>query len=88
MFNGKKTIQMGFIARNTTTNIVHYSKGANKLADLIGCNYSTITKYYQLNINKGKDKTIGSWIVSKTNDLNNNKRGLNINSLFNGKNTI
>lgn len=72
---------MGFIARNITTNEVHYSKGANKIADLIGCNYSTITKFYQINANKYKDKLIKGWIVSKTNDISNQKRGK---SMFNG----
>jgi hypothetical protein len=79
---------MGFIARNIITNVVHYSKGANKLAYLIGCNYSTITKYYQINANRHKDKTINDWIVSKTIDLNNNNRGSNIKSMFNDKKTF
>ena len=78
MFNGKNTFLMGFIARNLTTNEVYYSKGANKIANLIGCNYSTITKFYQTNSNKNKDKLIRGWLVSKTNDLNNQKRGINI----------
>lgn len=69
---------MGFIARNLTTNEVHYSKGANKIAKLIGCNYSTITKFYQIASNKCKDKLIRGWIVSKTNDISNQKRGINI----------
>ena len=69
---------MGYIARNLTTNEVHYSKGANKIADLIGCNYSTITKYYQINSNKHKDKLIKGWIVSKTIDLKNESRGKHI----------
>jgi hypothetical protein len=69
---------MGFIARNITTNEVYYSKGANKIADLIGCNYSTITKFYQINSNKYKDKLIKGWNISKTNDLSNQSRGKNI----------
>lgn len=72
---------MGFIARNITTNEVYYSKGANKIANLIGCNYSTITKFYQKTINKGKDKPINGWIVSKTNDIRNESRGK---SMFSG----
>jgi len=78
MFNGKNTFLMGFIVRNLTTNEVYYSKGANKIANLIGCNYSTITKFYQINSNKNKDKLIRGWLISKTNDLNNQKRGINI----------
>ena len=40
---------MGFIARNLTTNKVYYSKGANKISYLIGCNAQTITKLHQIN---------------------------------------
>ena len=82
MFNDKKTYQLGFIARNLTTNEVFYSKGANKIANLIGCNYSTITKFYQIKENKHKDKLIKGYLVSKTNELLNENRGK---SIFNGK---
>ena len=75
---------MGFIARNLTTNKVYYSKGANKIADTIQCNPSTITKFYQKSENKGKDKLIKGWIVSKTIDILNQNRGK---SVFNVKNT-
>lgn len=73
---------MGFIARNLTTNEVHYSKGANKIANLIGCNYSTITKFYQSVTNKYKDKLIRGWIVSKTNEIEAKNRGSNIKFLI------
>ena len=69
---------MGYIARNLTTNEVHFSKGANKLAKIIGCNYSTITKFYQIRDNKHKDKLIKGFLVSKTNDLFNEPRGKHI----------
>ena len=69
---------MGYIARNLTTNEVHFSKGANKLAKIIGCNYSTITKFYQIRDNKHKDKLIKGFLVSKTNDLLNEPRGKHI----------
>ena len=69
---------MGFIARNLTTNEVYYSRGANKIANLIGCNYSTITKFYQKRENLMKDKLIKGWNISKTNDLSNQSRGINI----------
>jgi len=69
---------MGFIARNLTTNQVYYSKGANKIANLIGCNYSTITKFYQKRENQTKDKLIKGWIVSKTIEISNQNRGINI----------
>ena len=69
---------MGYIARNLATNEVHFSKGANKLAKIIGCNYSTITKFYQIRDNKHKDKLIKGFLVSKTNDLFNESRGKHI----------
>ena len=69
---------MGYIARNLTTSEVHFSKGANKLAKIIGCNYSTITKFYQIRDNKHKDKLIKGFLVSKTNDLFNEPRGKHI----------
>ena len=69
---------MGYIARNLTTNEVHFSKGANKLAKIIGCNYSTITKFYQIRDNKHKDKLIKGFLVSKTNDLFNEPIGKHI----------
>jgi DNA-binding transcriptional regulator LsrR (DeoR family) len=69
---------MGYIARNLETNQVHFSKGANKLANIIGCNYSTITKFYQISDNKYKDKLIKGYIISETIDLLNQNRGNNI----------
>ena len=69
---------MGYIARNLETNEVHFSKGANKLANIIGCNYSTITKFYQINDNKYKDKLIKGHLISKTIDLKNESRGKHI----------
>ena len=69
---------MGFIVRDLMTNEVYYSRGANKIANLIGCNYSTITKFYQKRENQNKDKLINGWNVSKTNDLSNQNRGNNI----------
>lgn len=69
---------MGYIARNLSTNEVFYSKGANKIADKVGCNYSTLTKYFAKKENKGKDKTIKGYIISKTIDISNQSRGINI----------
>jgi hypothetical protein len=66
---------MGFIARNLTTNEVHYSKGANKIANIIGCNYSTITKFFSKSENKHKDKLLKGFIISKTIDIMNLNRG-------------
>ena len=69
---------MGYIARNLETNEVHFSKGANKLANIIGFNYSTITKFYQISDNKYKDKLIKGYLISKTIDLKNESRGKHI----------
>ena len=69
---------MGYIARNLITNEVYFSKGANKLAKIIGCNYSTITKFYQSRDSKHKDKLIKGFLVSKTIDLKNESRGKHI----------
>jgi len=69
---------MGYIAREIRTNKVYYSKGANKLADKIGCNYSTITKYFSKQQNKGTEKEIKGFIISETIDLTNQNRGNNI----------
>jgi len=78
MFNGKKAYQMGYIARKINTNEVFYSKGANKIADKVGCNYSTITKFFNNPSNRGKDKVIKDYIITQTIDILNQKRGNNI----------
>lgn len=74
---------MGFIAKKIDTNNIYYSKGANKIADLIGCHYSTITKHFQIS---SLDKVIKGYIVSKTIDLANKDRGSSTKSIFNAKN--
>jgi hypothetical protein len=74
---------MGFIAKKIGTNNTYYSKGANKIADLIGCHYSTITKHFK---NSALDKVIKGYIVSITVELSNKSRGGSIKSMFNGKN--
>ncbi|HSE99819.1 MAG TPA: hypothetical protein VLA48_02895 [Nitrososphaeraceae archaeon] len=76
---------MGFIAKKIDTNTIYYSKGANKIADLIGCHYSTITKHFQ---NSSSDKVIKGYIVSKTIDLANKDRGSSTKSIFNVKNSL
>lgn len=78
MFNDINTYRMGYIARNLNTNEVFYSKGANKIADKVGCNYSTITKFFSIKENKGKDKTIKGYIITQTIDLYNQNRGTNV----------
>ena len=69
---------MGYIARNLDTNEVFFSKGANKIASKVGCNYSTLTKFFSKSENRGKDKLIKGFIVSKTIDLLNQSRGKSI----------
>jgi len=69
---------MGYIAKEISTNKVYFSKGANKIADKIGCNYSTITKFFAISDNLNKEKEIKGYLVSKTIDLSNQKRGINI----------
>mgnify|MGYP003607720334 CR=1 FL=1 len=69
---------MGYIARNLTTNEVFFSKGANKIAKKVGCSYSTITKFFAERENKGKDKEIKGYLISKTTELENQNRGNNI----------
>jgi len=69
---------MGYIAKEISTNKVYYSKGANKISEKIGCNYSTLTKFFNLKENIGKEKTIKGFIISKTIDLINQNRGNNI----------
>lgn len=69
---------MGYIARNLDTNEVFFSKGANKIASKVGCNYSTLTKFFSKYENRGKDKLVRGFIVSKTIDLLNESRGKNI----------
>lgn len=73
---------MGYIARNKTTNKTYYSKGANKIANKIGCNSSTITKCYQKPCNKDKDKEYKDWIITKVYDIQNENRGKDIKSLI------
>ena len=63
---------MGYIAKNLSTNIIYYSKGANKIATFIGCNPSTITKHF----NKSQEvKKIKGFEVSIVVDLKNYNRG-------------
>ncbi len=74
---------MGFTAKEISTNKLYYSKGANKIADLIGCHYSTITKHFQITT---LDKVIKGYIVSKTTELSNKDRGSSTKSIFNARN--
>ena len=69
---------MGYIARNLNTNEVFYSKGANKIGNLIGCTGSNLTKFFNKKENKLKDKTFGLWIITKTIELKGENRGKSI----------
>ena len=69
---------MGYIGRKIDTNEVFYSKGANKLAEKVGCNASTITKHYSKRENRYVDKEIKGWIVSKVVEIENKDRGIRI----------
>ena len=69
---------MGYIVRNLNTNEVFYSKGASKIANLIGCSQSNITKFFNKNENKFKDKSFKGWIVSKVEEIEPKNRGSNI----------
>lgn len=69
---------MGYIARNLNTNEVFYSKGASKIANLIGCSQSNITKFFNNKENKNKDKTFKGWLISKVEEISPKNRGSNI----------
>lgn len=73
---------MGYIAINNDTKEVYFSKGANKIADLVGCNPTTITKKLQ---KPHQWREFKQYSIAKTLDLSNNDRGLDIKTVFNGK---
>ena len=72
---------MGFIAINNETKQVYFSKGANKIADLVGCNPTTITKVLQ---KPHQWREFKHWTIAKTLDLGNSDRGSDIKAVFNG----
>lgn len=69
---------MGYIVRNLTTNEVFFSKGASRIANLIGCSQSNITKFFNKKDNKNKDKTFKGWLISKAEEIKPKNRGSNI----------
>ncbi len=71
----KKNRIMGYTARNIETNEVYYSRGASKIAVLIGCTGSTITKFFLIERNKTLEKVFKGWVINKTIDLKNKDRG-------------
>lgn len=73
---------MGYIAKNLITNQVFYSKGANKIGGLIGCTGSNLTKFFNKDTNKYKDKIFKDWLISKTYEIEAKNRGSNIKFLI------
>lgn len=71
---------MGYIARNLESNKVFYSKGLLKIAEKIGCNHSTLTRFFSKVENIRKDKTIKGWIITFVEEIPNKNRGKNIKS--------
>ena len=69
---------MGYTARNLDTNEVFYSKGASRIANLVGCNPSTITKFFNKKENKCVDKTFRGWLINKVEEIPFKNRGSNI----------
>lgn len=71
---------MPYIAQNTTTKEIFYSKGANKIARLLQINPTTITKWKE----KGfKPKEYNGYIFAKVELMENKNRGNNIKSNLN-----
>jgi hypothetical protein len=66
---------MGYIAQRISTKEVFYSKGANKLADLIGCHPSTITKNAKFEYTK---KEYNGFIFAKVTEIANKNRGAGV----------
>lgn len=64
---------MGYIAQKTSTKEVFYSKGANKIADLIGCHPSTITKNAKFEYTT---KEYNGYIFAKVTEIANKDRGV------------
>lgn len=73
---------MPYIAQNTTTKQIFYSKGANKIAQLLKINPTTITKYKGTGF---KDKEYNGYIFARVELLENKDRGINIKQCFTGK---
>lgn len=66
---------MPYIAQKISTGELYYSKGANKLAALIGINPSTITKRAT---NRFTTKVYKGYIFAKVGEIPNENRGSNI----------
>lgn len=72
---------MPYIAQNTTTKEIFYSKGANKIAELLKINPTTITKYKE----KGfKPKEYNGYIFARVELIENKDRGTNIKQYLTG----
>lgn len=72
---------MPYIAQNQITGELFYSKGANKIAQLLKINPTTITKYK----GKGfKDKEYNGYKFGKCELIENKDRGTNIKQYLTG----
>lgn len=63
---------MGYIAQNIITNELFYSKGADKIAELVGISPTTITR----NVKKGMfNKEYNGFLIGRTTELIGKPRG-------------
>lgn len=71
----KKSIQMNYIAQNITTKELFYSKGASKLAEMIGISEKTIQRNAKHTFTT---KEYNGYIFAKAKTIPNKNRGTNI----------
>lgn len=72
VFCGINVIQMNYIAQEISTGILYFSKGADKLARLIGISATTITRNAKYSFT---EKVYNGFVFAKTKDLPNESRG-------------
>lgn len=77
MFNDKKTILMGYIAKELSTNKVYYSKGATKLANEIGIAPTTILRNATFSYS---NKAYKGYVIAKVIEIEFKNRGNSIKS--------
>jgi len=63
---------MGYIAQNEDTKKLYYSKGANKIAKLVGINPTTVTRNAKTTFT---DKVYNGYRIAKTEEISNESRG-------------
>ena len=64
--------KMGYIAQNIITKAVYYSKGADKIANLVGIHPSTITRNIKIGV---FDKEYNGFLILKCTELIGKPRG-------------